>query len=127
MGCSANPSASISPTGPLSPSANLLATPGTPNSPVVPGSAVFGSVSDLSGGNFTLTTLDGKTYDIVTTGATVVRYEGGTSDVGTSALADGEMVAVVAAPMDLPGQVMERALLIVINNSYANQQVMADE
>ena len=126
VGCSSN-HASLSPTGPLGATASLAATPTPADATITSGIGLFGEVSDLSGGDFTLTSPDGRTWDISTTPSTIVRYESGTSDVGSSALADGEMVTVVNAPTGLPSQVQERAILIVINNSYANQQVIADK
>lgn len=121
VGCSSDHSTSGL-TGPASlTSGAVSATPPT----VAPSPALFGKVSNLSASGFTLTTTNGNTYDITTSATTVVRFTGSTSDVASSVLADGEMVTVVGTPTGLPSQAKERATLVVINNGYANQQVIS--
>jgi len=96
----------------------------TPTPPTPAGNrALYGTISNLNlvAGTFTLTTTDGKTYDLSFSSETMVLYKGGTTDLGSSALADGLTVTVTGYVTGLPVQAKVRATLIIIDNSKPNQ------
>ncbi|MCM2271751.1 MAG: hypothetical protein NDJ18_04250 [candidate division Zixibacteria bacterium] len=98
----------------------------TPTPPDIAGTiAVYGSISNLTAAGLTITTADGRSYDITFSAGTMVRYKDGVVDVGTSELSDGMMVTVVGVPVGLPSQAKVRASLIIINSGVVNQEIMS--
>lgn len=98
----------------------------TPTPPDIAGTAaIYGSISNLTAAGLTLTTADGKTYDITFSAGTMVRNRDGLVDVGTSELSDGMMVTVVGVPVGLSSQAKVRASLIIINSGVVNQEIMS--
>ena len=127
LGCSSyNPASNIA--GPTDPMMSITAKtspppPGPTITPPTTTPAGYGTVSnlDMTAGTFTLTFPNGTTRDVTFTSTTIVRYLGGTTDVGSSVLQDGLFVTVAGSVVGLPSQAKTMAQLIIIDNSAANQ------
>ncbi|HXF49293.1 MAG TPA: hypothetical protein VNL73_07710 [Verrucomicrobiae bacterium] len=102
------------PPAPTAPPGTVNATPG-----------FYGMVSNLSAAGFTLTSPDGRTLNVTTTPETNVLYQGSMTDLASSPLENGMNVSVSGTVSGLPGQARVRALLVVINNSFTNQGLIA--
>lgn len=123
FGCSSNPvaGANDASSGAVSSDALIYGSQvPTPQPTVQPG--FFGTVSnlDLSAGTFTLTSPDGRTLNVATTPGTQVLFQGEFTNVGTSALKNGQKVTVSGSVAGLPQHATARAALIIINSRPAN-------
>ncbi len=96
---------------PLAPPApDVLASPG-----------FYGAVSNLSAAGFTLTSPDGRTYNVTVTPETNVLYQGSMTSLADSPLENGMNVSINGAVSGLPEKAPIRALLIVVNSGLTNQ------
>ncbi len=121
VGCKSNsPSGQIM--GPETSGTGLSGVVNPPPTPIAT-PAFYGAVSNLNlqAGTFTVVTLAGDTESVVTTPSTIVRYQGLSANVSTSAIKDGDEVTVTGTISGLPGHAKVGARLIVINSSPVNQ------
>ena len=93
--------------------------------------AFYGTVSNLSGGSFTLTAPDGRSVSITTDENTQVLALGSFAAVDASALANDQLVSVwghiEGRPSGPPGEgTAIDAVLIVINARTVNGLIVAD-
>ncbi|MCI0406308.1 MAG: hypothetical protein L0Z48_00590 [candidate division Zixibacteria bacterium] len=109
--------------GPPKPIELESAAPPAPDVLASPG--FYGTVSNLSAAGFTLTSPDGRTYEVTVTPETNVLYQGTMTNLGDSPLENGLNVSINGIVAGLPGQSRVRALLIVINASFTNQGLIA--
>ncbi|MGH8004827.1 MAG: hypothetical protein ACRECJ_08905 [Limisphaerales bacterium] len=136
IGCSSNTGSGI--TGPTSagslsasgPTSGGSITP--PDIPVPAGAlAFYGTVSNLSGGSFTLTAPDGRNVNVTTDENTQVLALGSFAAVDASALADDQVVSlwghIEGRPSGPPGEgTAIDAVLIVINARQVNGLIVVD-
>jgi hypothetical protein len=138
FGCSSNGGNVI--TGPDSPGVLSASAPpsGSGGTPIpgginVPAGALafYGTVSNLSGGSFTLTAPDGRTVNVTTDENTQVLAVGTFYTVDdASALADRQVISlwgrITAVPGGPPNGTTIQAMLVVINARSVNGLIVVD-
>lgn len=120
FGCSSNPAGDIvGPTStgtlslPVQPSGSNL----IPDGLVPPGAqAFFGEISNLSAGGFTLTRLDGQSFEVITNAETKVLSEGELSS-DLSNLQDGMFVTAFGQVRGMPGSAPITAAVVVVSSA----------